>query len=211
MMDAVTLEKTDKRRQLLEVAESLFAQHGFEAVSVRHLAAEARINVAMVKYYFGSKDKLFEALIADKFPRTREQLDDLARTPLSPWEKLARSVDMYAEKFFRGRNFHKVVMREMSLCQRPEHLKTINEQMAHNLDVVRGFILEGQEKGIFRTVDVELTLATVFGALSAFISHGGLMCLMLQAEAEDDVYTEAVQVRLADHLKALLRTHLLIE
>ncbi len=55
MADTTGAEKTDKRQHLLDTAESLFAQQGYEAVSIRQLAAEAGVNVAMVSYYFGSK------------------------------------------------------------------------------------------------------------------------------------------------------------
>lgn len=209
MPSTIMSEKVDKRRHLLEVAEQLFAQQGYEAVSIRHLAAEAGINIAMVSYYFGSKEKLFEALIADKFPRTRERLEELAQSPLSPWEKLLQTVELYAEKFFDGRNFHRLVMREMSLCQRPEHVKIITDYLAHNLDIVRGFIVEGQQKGMFRPVDVELTLATVFGAFSALVSHGSLMCIMLHEDCEENVYSEKTRARFKNHLNALLRAHLM--
>ena len=52
-----------KREQILEVAEELIAENGFSGTSVRALAAKAGINVAMISYYFGSKEKLFEALV----------------------------------------------------------------------------------------------------------------------------------------------------
>ena len=51
----------DKRDQILEAAEELFAQKGFEGTSVRDLAKKAKVNVAMISYYFGSKEKLFES------------------------------------------------------------------------------------------------------------------------------------------------------
>ncbi|MEO6348401.1 MAG: TetR family transcriptional regulator, partial [Aquaticitalea sp.] len=52
----------DKQIQILEVAEKLFAEHGFDGTSVRQIAHEADINIAMISYYFGSKEKLLEAL-----------------------------------------------------------------------------------------------------------------------------------------------------
>jgi AcrR family transcriptional regulator len=205
------MEKIDKKHHLLEVAERLFAQQGYEAVSIRQLAKEAGMNVAMVNYYFGSKEKLFGELVADKFPHTRERLDELANSSLSPWEKLLETVDLYADKFFAGRNFHRVIMRELSLRQRPEHVKIITDHLAHNLGVVRGFILEGQSQGMFRPVDVGLTVATVFGSFSSLISHCSLMCVMLQEDCEENIYSEKSQTRFTEHLKELLRVHLVRE
>ena len=52
----------ETRTRILEVAEELFMQHGFEATSMRLLTSTARVNLAAVNYHFGSKDALIEAL-----------------------------------------------------------------------------------------------------------------------------------------------------
>ena len=56
------LASMDKKEQILEAAEELFAQKGFDGTSVRELGKKAGINIAMISYYFGSKEKLMEAL-----------------------------------------------------------------------------------------------------------------------------------------------------
>jgi AcrR family transcriptional regulator len=45
--------------KLRRAAEKLFTRHGFRAVSVRRIAAEAGVNSALVGYYFRGKDNLF--------------------------------------------------------------------------------------------------------------------------------------------------------
>ena len=45
--------------RLLDVAEELFCEHGFEGTSVRDIAGAAGCNIASVNYYFGGKDKLY--------------------------------------------------------------------------------------------------------------------------------------------------------
>ena len=47
------------RERLLDVADELFCEHGFDGTSVRDLAAAAKCNIASVNYYFGGKDKLY--------------------------------------------------------------------------------------------------------------------------------------------------------
>ncbi|MHC4507423.1 MAG: CerR family C-terminal domain-containing protein [Planctomycetota bacterium] len=48
------------RDRLLDVAEKLFSERGFDGTSVRDLAGAAGCNVASVNYYFGGKEKLYE-------------------------------------------------------------------------------------------------------------------------------------------------------
>jgi AcrR family transcriptional regulator len=203
-------DKQDKRQLLLEVAEQLFAKHGFEAVSVRQLAAEADVNLAMVSYYFGSKDGLFLELIKSKFPKTRSILEDIAQSDIHPWEKLTRIIDLYVDKFFLGRAFHRVIMREMSMQQRPELVAIISENMARNQETIRGFIIEGQQKGLFRYVDVELTVASLFGTISTAINQGAITCRMLQEADPEAIYSDKNRERYKQHLKAMLHSHLVV-
>jgi AcrR family transcriptional regulator len=54
--------KNGSRLRLLEAAERLFAEHGYNGVSIRDIAAAARANISSVYYHFDSKPKLLEAV-----------------------------------------------------------------------------------------------------------------------------------------------------
>lgn len=55
--------RDDTRKILLTTAIRLFGRYGFEAVTTRKLAREAGVNIASIKYHFGSKDDLYAAAI----------------------------------------------------------------------------------------------------------------------------------------------------
>ena len=73
----------DTRDQILDTAERLFAEHGIDAVSLRTLTSEARVNLAAVHYHFGSKEALVTAVFdrrVDRLNRERlEMLDEAER------------------------------------------------------------------------------------------------------------------------------------
>ena len=70
----------DSREKLLRAAEHLFGGAGYEAVSIRELAAEAGVNTALIAYYFGSKEGLFTAAYqALAEPINRERIAALDR------------------------------------------------------------------------------------------------------------------------------------
>jgi AcrR family transcriptional regulator len=56
-------EPLHTKQRILDVAERLFAEHGFEQTSLRTLTAEAGVNLAAVHYHFASKEGLFEAVV----------------------------------------------------------------------------------------------------------------------------------------------------
>ena len=53
----------DTKTRLLDAAERLFSDRGFEAVSHRDIAVAAAVNLAAVNYHFGSKDRFIRAVI----------------------------------------------------------------------------------------------------------------------------------------------------
>ena len=50
------------KTKILDTAERLFAQKGFDAVSLRNIVEAAKVNLAAVHYHFGSKQALLHAL-----------------------------------------------------------------------------------------------------------------------------------------------------
>lgn len=200
---------TDKRQHLLQVAELLFAQQGYEAVSVRHLAKEAGVNLAMISYYFGSKEGLFAALIENKIPRTRERLEAIAQMNIDPWEKISQTIDVYVDNMMSNHQFSRVIIREMSIHQRPENVRLIIDQVSKNMKIIRGFIEEGQKNGQFKQVDNELTLASFFGTLSTVVHNGGLICQLIDANNDETVVQQPFKDRVRAHVKSLLKGHLI--
>jgi AcrR family transcriptional regulator len=55
------------RGRILKAARSLFAQHGLTATTTRAIARQAGVNLAMIHYYYGSKDALYERVLAQEF------------------------------------------------------------------------------------------------------------------------------------------------
>ena len=80
-------EKTMKntKAKLLKTAARLFARRGMEGVSTRELAKQAGVNLCAISYYFGSKQKLYEAVI--------EQVIDTVKRNLFAPENTAFSAD----------------------------------------------------------------------------------------------------------------------
>ena len=71
------MELNEKQVQILEVAERLFAENGFDGTSVRQISKEADVNVAMISYYFGSKEKMLETLLNYRTADFKMQIESL--------------------------------------------------------------------------------------------------------------------------------------
>jgi AcrR family transcriptional regulator len=71
---------TATKERILDAAEALFMEHGFEATSLRAITAAAEVNLAAVNYHFGSKEELFEAVLTRRLdPMNQQRVELLAR------------------------------------------------------------------------------------------------------------------------------------
>lgn len=76
----------ETKEKILHTARALFASKGYEGASVRHIAAEAGVNIAAVNYHFMSKEKLFLQVIELVFSETSNHIR--ARRNERPDEKV---------------------------------------------------------------------------------------------------------------------------
>ena len=67
-------ERLDRKAAILLAAERLFAQRGYHGVSLRQIAAEAGVPLALVGYYYGAKHELFHAIFAHWQPTIDQRL-----------------------------------------------------------------------------------------------------------------------------------------
>jgi hypothetical protein len=78
------------------------------------------------------------------------------------------------------------------------------------MEIIRGFILEGQEKGVFKYVDVEMTMASIFGSISMLVNSSSLVCALVHENETEVLYSEAYRNRLKSHLKSMMQSHLMV-
>jgi AcrR family transcriptional regulator len=107
----------ETRTRILDAAEELFMQHGFEGTSMRLLTAKAGVNLAAVNYHFGSKDALIEALFRRRLdPMNAERIAALDRLEDFSAENIIRafvrpSLRLIEDAQGGGRNFIRLLGR----------------------------------------------------------------------------------------------------
>jgi AcrR family transcriptional regulator len=200
----------DKREHILTVAEELFGEKGFDGTSVRDIAQSAGVNLAMISYYFGSKEKLLESLIEFRMNYAYGILEELNKDEsLSPWDKIDRLVDFYVDRVLGNLRFHNIMYQESSMRSEGIKHKVISIKM-RNLEQITKIIADGQQKGLFRQVDIPLTVGTIVGTISSYTQSKTYACVILamQENVNDEQYRLRLSPRLKAHLKQLLRAHL---
>lgn len=200
----------EKREKILNVAEILFAQQGFEAVSIRELAKVADINIAMISYYFGSKEKLYEEIVLRKLTST-EKMKSIIEQHNTYTDKLFAISDLYADVFIENRNFHNIIFREMAMEQRTMMNAVITENLYKNFTLLSDIIRKGIKAGEFKkNIDIELVATTVIAVNKLFSTSPIVICKILNVDESEFTYGEKHKKRLKKYLHNLLTSYLAI-
>jgi AcrR family transcriptional regulator len=202
---------SDKREDILMVAEELFGEKGFDGTSVRDIAQKAGVNLAMISYYFGSKEKLLEYLIEFRAGYAYGILEELNKDQsLSPWDKIDRLVEFYVDRILGSLRFHNIMYQANTSARSDETIARIIAIKMRNLEQITKIITDGQAKKLFRQVDIPMTVSSIMGTITSYTQSKpyGCQILALEGNTNDETYRLKLAPRLKTHLKQLLRAHL---
>ena len=103
---SATPPRADRKRQILLAAERLFAQYGFHAVSIRQIAHEAQVPLALVGYHYGQKQDLFHAIFEHWSGTIAERLQGLQEVQCQKHsrQKLQRIVEAFISPVIKLRS-----------------------------------------------------------------------------------------------------------
>src|ERR1700748_2056690 len=93
-----TTEEISTEEKIKAAAKKLFTQKGFAATKTRDIAEEAGLNLALLNYYFRSKEKLFELVMRENLSLfVGILLEDIKSTPRSFEEQMTMVVGRYID------------------------------------------------------------------------------------------------------------------
>ncbi|MHC0037347.1 forespore capture DNA-binding protein RefZ [Pseudoneobacillus sp. C159] len=158
--------KNNSKEKIVQAAIKLFNSTGFHGTSIRDIAAEAKVNVANIAYYFESKHGLLEYCLTTYFEQylkgMEEALPLLEDDPVKCLKQVAKNIIDFQ---CRNLQFTRFILREMSIDSQVvrEIMSTyyVKEKYYYNR------ILEfGLRKRIFRPHSIPFTIIQLKGLLS---------------------------------------------
>ncbi len=193
-------------KQSLEV----FAEKGFDATSVRDIAQRADVNVAMISYYFGSKEKLLEAIFLNHTNNMKNKIGAIIHSRVhDPLQKVDLLIDTYVDAIVENRSFHLLMMREQVLLKDGLLYNYIRDMKQHNRTLIEVAVKAGQKSGIFqKNIDVSFLAITLIGSINHFFSNYKYLCDAKAVPAEGDAYQAEVLEKLKNHLKVMYKAFL---
>ena len=154
------------RAQILKAAIAEFASRGFKGASMDAIAARTRTTRALINYYFGSKERLYLAVLERVYAEIRKAEDELDLAHLPPVDAIRRIVEFTYDYYVGHEYFVRLVVAENQAKGR--HMKMLPALRAINRPIVNllsDVIARGQADGAFRPdldpIDVHMAIAAL--------------------------------------------------
>lgn len=204
-------ELNDKQLQIMDRALEVFAEKGFDSASVRDIAQRAEVNVAMISYYFGSKEKLLEAIFMNHTGSMKQKIESIIHSKAhDPLEKVDLLIDTYVSVIIENRSFHRLMMREQVLIKGGPLYTYIRDMKRQNRSMIEVAVKAGQKAGLFQKhIDVSMLAVTLIGSVNHFFSNYKFVCdeINIKAEDDQDFNVKAIE-KLSNHLKLMFKAFL---
>jgi len=207
----------ETRTRILDVAEELFMQHGFEGASMRMLTAKAGVNLAAVNYHFGSKHALIEAVFRRRLDPMNvariaalDQLEAEAQGRVPAPESIIRAfigpgLRMIEDAKSGGRNFIRLLGRTYT-----EPAKSIRALIGHLYGPAMERYKAAFERALPQMPREELVwrIHFMFGTLAYTLAATDTVQLIAGCKPEDRYDARLLEERLAAFLTAGLNAPL---
>jgi len=203
--------------RILDAAEGLFMEHGFEATSLRAITAAAAVNLAAVNYHFGSKEELFQAVLTRRLdPMNQRRLALLDR-----FERDATPAALSCERIVVA-----LFVPALELARNPElggknFLRLLGRAYADPAPFIRRFLSEQYAQMIARfkaafgralphlpKKELSWRLHFIMGALSYTLAGTDALKLIAELNPKESANDEILLRRLAPFLLAGLKAPL---
>lgn len=155
-----TQTSAPSRDAILDAAESLFAEQGFNPTTVKQIAVAAGVNVALLYYYFRDKESLYHAVLERVIAGFIGKVVAAFASPASPADAVATLIRLQARALHEHPTMARLMAREL-LDHAASHAKPQIASLAANLfKRLCETIERGQREGAFRD-DLNPRLAAI--------------------------------------------------
>jgi TetR/AcrR family fatty acid metabolism transcriptional regulator len=155
---------TEKYDAIVQVAQRLFGEKGYQSVSLEEIARTAGVSKGLVNYHFGSKEDLLISVISGNKDILTGELDGIARSNETARHKMQAAMQAYLEAASSGLAIAQMAFIAFFEVAYTEKVRGIlSTALDENLLKFVALVDEGIAKGELRPVDSVLTTHFVIG------------------------------------------------
>lgn len=173
------------RAAILKAAIHEFAEHGIAGARTDAIARAARVNKALLYYYFKDKDRLYQAVLDQVFSGLKTQVVPILESDLPPREKLLKYLGAYFDYVAMNPQFPRVVQSEWMRnpgVQAPRMQRIAKEYFRPIYQRLVDVIQQGVESGDFRRVNPMHFLPSMVAIIVFYFSAAPVLKTLMQVD-----------------------------
>jgi TetR/AcrR family transcriptional regulator len=189
------------RELILRAALGAFAVRGFDGASTRDIAAEAGVNHGLISYYFGSKQKLWQAAVDLAFGELSAGLEAILADParLDDRERAARVIRAHVHFVARHPEFVRL-MHEEGKRSGPRMRWIADRHVKPLYRAIEGLLERGRARGTLRIDVSPLHFFYLLAGAAGVIFHQAEECKRVSGVDPFDPAVVAEHARVVEHL-----------
>jgi TetR/AcrR family transcriptional regulator len=189
--------------RILDVAERLFAERGYAAVSVREIAGQVGLNQASIYNHFPSKQALYEAVLERGLGPLRDLLAQGGMSLLTP-ELGDVLIERLVDQLYRTPHLPKLIAREM--LDDGEYFERLSEQWLRPIyEQGRLAMAAASAQASWTEAQVPLLVVAMYHLLFGFFTTQALMCRVIGVDPHSPGMREEHVAFLKDAVRRLVR------
>ncbi len=168
----------ESRAAILQAAAHEFAAHGVAGARTDAIAREARVNKALLYYYFKDKETLYGAVLDDAFAGLKNAVFEVLDGPLPPRQKMMAYAGAYFDFIASNQIYPRLMQREMMRAregQSPHIEKLIKTYFQPIFARVSEVMREGIARGEFRDVNPAHFVPSMIAMIVFYFSSAPMM------------------------------------
>ena len=156
------MPKNAKRKKILDIAGKLFAEQGFEKTTIRDIAKAAKVNTAMLYYYFEDKEDLVFQTLYETLSEGLEHVKKIAQNNKNGREKLLDITEAYAQYHLPKIDRLRVALFERKSLK-PEHEKKVVKKAREHVNLITDVLDSLKKEGEIADLDSSVCAFAFFG------------------------------------------------
>lgn len=180
---------------IIESAKKLFIQKGYRATSMREIASDAQVNLAMLNYYFRSKENLFGIIFDEAFDSMSSNIIPAITYKGNSFEIIERFIHAYIDGLINNPSIPGFIFQEV--LSNPERLTLQIQKKDPLRDALIEFVVqlkEDEAKGVARAIENPINMFLDIVSLCAF-PFIAKPIVELITEIDNDKYMQLMEKR----------------
>ena len=191
----MTLELTDRQREIIDVSLELIAESGIQGLTIKNLAKRIGFSESAIYRHYENKIQILVAILNYFRENTKCIFTADLATEGNAVAKINHLLATQFEIFATSPSLMAVIFSEELFRNEPILMENVSDIMSTNFDTLTNIIKTGQEKGEIRTdIEADHLSVVIMGSLRLFVKQWHMSNYAFNLIQEGNELTASIKV-----------------